>query len=43
MRVWTVALAGLMTVAAGCRQAPPAEQSGSGAPAFHPTRSRRSP
>jgi len=37
MRVWTVALAGLMTVApAGCRQAPPAEQSGSGAPGVPP-------
>jgi len=37
MRVWTVALAGLMTVGpAGCRQAPPAEQSGSGAPGVPP-------
>ena len=37
MRVWTVALAGLLTVApAGCRQAPPAEQSGSGSPAVPP-------
>jgi len=37
MRVWTVALAGLLTVApAGCRQAPPAEQSGSGSPGVPP-------
>ena len=37
MRVRTVALAGLLTLgAAGCRQAPPAEQSGSGAPGVPP-------
>ena len=37
MRVWTLALAGLLTVApAGCRQAPPAEQSGSGSPGVPP-------
>src|SRR3989475_3981978 len=37
MRVWTVALAGLLTVGpAGCRQAPPAEQSGSGSPGVPP-------
>ena len=37
MRVWTVALAGLLTLGpAGCRQAPPAEQSGSGSPGVPP-------
>jgi TonB family protein len=37
MRVWTVALAGLVTLGpAGCRQAPPAEQSGSGSPGVPP-------
>lgn len=37
MRVWTVALAGLLTLGpAGCRKAPPAEQSGSGSPGVPP-------
>src|SRR5437879_8461133 len=37
MRVCTVAFAGLLSVgAAGCRQAPPAEQSGSGSPGVPP-------
>ena len=37
MRVWTVALAALLTLGpAGCRQAPPAEQSGSGSPGVPP-------
>ena len=37
MRVWTVALSGLLTLGpAGCRQAPPAEQSGSGSPGVPP-------
>ncbi len=37
MRVRTVALAGLLTLGpAGCRQAPPAEQSGSGSPGVPP-------
>jgi len=37
MRVCTVAFAGLLGAgAAGCRQAPPAEQSGSGSPGVPP-------
>src|SRR5258708_36575707 len=37
MRIWPVALAGLTTVGpAGCRQAPPAEQTGGGAPGVPP-------
>ncbi len=37
MRLGTVAVAGLLSIgAAGCRQAPPAEQSGSGAPGVPP-------
>ena len=37
MRVWTIALAGLLTFGAfGCRPAPPAEQSGTGAPGVPP-------
>lgn len=37
MRVWTIALAGLLTLgAAGCREAPPAEQAGTGSPGAPP-------
>src|SRR5258708_27391741 len=37
MRIWPVALAGLTTVGpAGCRQAPPAEQTGGGSPGVPP-------
>ncbi len=37
MKVWTIAFASLLAVGAGgCRQAPPAEQSGSGSPGVPP-------
>ncbi len=37
MRVWTIAFARLLTIgAAGCRQAPPAEQAGTGSPGVPP-------